>query len=152
MTTADDFVIQFIQDKGLVTSAQVAEARAELGQVPEGQPPDTAALAKLVEGGKVTWAAITQALGLEFDMEVVDVAQVTPAGKLPKYSYIPELNLALAALAKELDRPEQRVVSVDLATGFDVATDTIADRVHPNARGAEKIAQRWAEALTPWLK
>ena len=84
MTTADDFVIQFIQDKGLVTSAQVAEARAELGQVPEGQHPDTAALAKLVEGGKVTWAAITQALGLEFDMEVVDVAQVTPAEDLLK--------------------------------------------------------------------
>lgn len=83
---------------------------------------------------------------------VVAIAQVTPAGKLPKYSYIPELNLALAALAKELDRPEQRVVSVDLAAGFDVATDTIADRVHPNARGAEKIAQRWADALTPWLK
>jgi general secretion pathway protein E/type IV pilus assembly protein PilB len=84
VTTADDFVIQFIQDKGLVTSAQVAEARAELGQVPEGQHPDTAALAKLVEGGKVTWAAITQALGLEFDMEVVDVAQVTPAEDLLK--------------------------------------------------------------------
>ena len=84
MTTADDFVIQFIQDKGLVTSAQVAEARAELGQVPEGQHPDTAALAKLVEGGKVSWAAITQALGLEFDMEVVDVAQVTPAEDLLK--------------------------------------------------------------------
>ena len=84
MTTADDFVIQFIQDKGLVTSAQVAEARAELGQVPEGQHPDTAALAKLVEGGKVTWAAITQALGLEFDMEVVDVAQVTPVEDLLK--------------------------------------------------------------------
>jgi len=84
VTTADDFVIQFIQDKGLVTSAQVAEARAELGQVPEGQHPDTAALAKLVEGGKVTWAAITQALGLEFDMEVVDVAQVTPVEDLLK--------------------------------------------------------------------
>ncbi|GDY18545.1 hypothetical protein LBMAG55_18680 [Verrucomicrobiota bacterium] len=83
---------------------------------------------------------------------VVIVAQVIPAGKLPKYSYIPELNLALAALAKELDRPDQRVLAVDLATGFDVATDTIADRVHPNERGAEKIAQRWAEALTPWLK
>jgi general secretion pathway protein E/type IV pilus assembly protein PilB len=84
VTTADDFVIQFIQDKGLVTSAQVAEVRAELGQVPDGQHPDTAALAKLVEGGKVTWAAITQALGLEFDMEVVDVAQVTPAEDLLK--------------------------------------------------------------------
>jgi general secretion pathway protein E/type IV pilus assembly protein PilB len=67
-----------------VTSVQVAEARAELGQVPDGQHPDTAALAKLVEGGKVTWAAITQALGLEFDMEVVDVAQVTPAEDLLK--------------------------------------------------------------------
>jgi len=83
---------------------------------------------------------------------VVLIAQVTPAGKLPKYSYIPELNLALAALAGELDRPGQRVVSVDLATGFDVAADTIADRVHPNARGAEKIAQRWAEVLIPLLK
>jgi type IV pilus assembly protein PilB len=84
VTTADDFVIQFIQDKGLVTPASVAEARAELGQLPEGQHPDTAALAKLVEGGKVTWAAITQALGQEFDMEVVDVAQVAPAEELLK--------------------------------------------------------------------
>jgi general secretion pathway protein E/type IV pilus assembly protein PilB len=84
VTTADDFVIQFIQDKGLVTPAQVAEVRAELGQVPDGQHPDTAALAKLVEGGKVAWAAITQALGLEFDMEVVDVAQVAPSEDLLK--------------------------------------------------------------------
>jgi general secretion pathway protein E/type IV pilus assembly protein PilB len=84
VTTADDFVIQFIQDKGLVTPAQVAEVRAELGQLPDGQHPDTAALAKLVEGGKVAWAAITQALGLEFDMEVVDVAQVAPSEDLLK--------------------------------------------------------------------
>jgi general secretion pathway protein E/type IV pilus assembly protein PilB len=84
VTTADDFVIQFIQDKGLVTPAQVAEVRAELGQVPDGQHPDTAALAKLVEGGKVAWAAITQALGLEFDMEVVDVTQVAPSEDLLK--------------------------------------------------------------------
>lgn len=83
---------------------------------------------------------------------VVIIAQVIPAGKLPKYAYLPELNVALLALAKELDRPGQRVLSVDLATGFDVATDTIADRVHPNDRGAEKIAQRWCEALTPWLR
>ena len=84
MTTADDFVIQFIQDKGLVSPASVAEVRAELGAAPDGQHPDTLALAKLVEGGKVTWAAITQALGLEFDMEVVDVTQVAPAEELLK--------------------------------------------------------------------
>jgi lysophospholipase L1-like esterase len=83
---------------------------------------------------------------------IVFIAQVIPSGKLPKYAYIPDLNVALAALVKELHRPEQPVCLVDLATGFDPAKDTIADRVHPNAAGAEKIARRWAEALTPWLR
>ena len=83
---------------------------------------------------------------------IVFVAQVIPSGKLPKYSYIPELNLALAALVKELHRPEQPVYLVDLATGFDPAKDTIADLVHPNASGAEKIAQRWSEALLKTLR
>ncbi len=83
---------------------------------------------------------------------IVFVAQVIPSGKLPKYSYIPELNLALAALVKELHRPEQPVYLVDLATGFDPAKDTIADLVHPNTTGAEKIAQRWSEALTKALR
>jgi lysophospholipase L1-like esterase len=83
---------------------------------------------------------------------IVFVAQVIPSGKLPKYSYIPELNLALAALVKELHRPEQPVYLVDLATGFDPAKDTITDLVHPNTAGAEKIAQRWSEALIKVLK
>ncbi len=83
---------------------------------------------------------------------IVFIAQVIPSGKLPKYAYIPDLNVALAALVKELHRPEQPVYLVDLATGFDPAADTIADRVHPNAAGAEKIARRWAEALTPCLR
>ncbi|MEY4271581.1 MAG: hypothetical protein RL250_447, partial [Verrucomicrobiota bacterium] len=52
---------------------------------------------------------------------IVFIAQVIPGGKLPKYAYIPELNLALAALAKELHRADQPVYLVDLATGFDVA-------------------------------
>lgn len=84
MTTADDFVIQFIQDKGLVSSALVSEAREALGAIPDGQNPDTLAIAKLVETGKVTWAVICKALGKEFDMEVVDLAQVSPAEELLK--------------------------------------------------------------------
>ncbi len=84
MTTADDFVIQFIQDKGLVSSALVSEAREALGAIPDGQNPDTLAIAKLVETGKVTWAVISKALGKEFDMEVVDLAQVSPAEELLK--------------------------------------------------------------------
>ena len=79
MTTADDYVIQFIQDKGLVSPADVNEARVAVGTVAEGQNADTLALAKLVETGKVTWVKITGALSLEFDMELVDVSQVAPS-------------------------------------------------------------------------
>ena len=77
---------------------------------------------------------------------IVLVAQVIPAGKLPKYSYIPDLNKELAKLADHLD-----VELVDQATGFDWTTDTVADKVHPNAKGAEKMAARWFEALKPLL-
>ena len=83
MTTADDFVIQFIQDKALVTAGDVAEARAAVAATPDGNP-DTLALANLVESGKVSWAKITEALGVEFDMEVVDLSQVSPADELLK--------------------------------------------------------------------
>lgn len=75
------------------------------------------------------------------------LAQVISAGKLPKYSYLPELNTALAALAHRLDRPDARVIPVDHASGFAWETDTVADKVHPNARGAEKMAERWFDAL-----
>ena len=83
MTTADDFVIQFIQDKALVTAGDVAEARAAVAATPDGNP-DTLAIANLVENGKVTWSKITEALGIEFDMEVVDLSQVSPADELLK--------------------------------------------------------------------
>ncbi|NBV52738.1 MAG: hypothetical protein EBR83_04300, partial [Verrucomicrobia bacterium] len=84
MTTADDYVIQFIQDKGLVSPADVTEARAAIEPVPDGQNADTLALAKLVETNKVAWAKITAALSQEFDMEVVDVAQVSPTDDILK--------------------------------------------------------------------
>lgn len=75
------------------------------------------------------------------------LAQVIPAGKLPKYAYLPELNRALAQLASRLDSPAQRVVLVDQATGFNWKTDTVADKVHPNAAGAGKMAAAWFAAL-----
>lgn len=75
------------------------------------------------------------------------LGQVIPAGKLPKYAYIPELNTALAALAARLDTPGQRVVLVDHASSFDWAADTVDDKVHPNTQGAEKMAEAWFAAL-----
>lgn len=78
---------------------------------------------------------------------IVLLGQVIPAGKLPKYAYLPALNAALVTLAARLDTPEQRVVLVDHASGFDWTTDTVADKVHPNARGADKMADAWFDAL-----
>lgn len=77
---------------------------------------------------------------------IVLLAQVIPSGKLPKYSYIPELNRRLAELADRLD-----VVLVDQATGFDWTTDTTDDKVHPNPAGYAKMAERWHAALAPPL-
>lgn len=78
---------------------------------------------------------------------VVLLAQVIPAGKLPKYSYLPELNQELARLATRLHSDGQPVLLVDQATGFDWRTDAVTDRVHPNNTGAGKMADRWFGAI-----
>lgn len=75
------------------------------------------------------------------------LAQVIPSGKLPKYSYIPELNKKLASLAARLSKRGYNVVLVNHANGFDWKTDTVSDKVHPNAAGAKKMAKKWLDAL-----
>jgi acetyl esterase len=82
---------------------------------------------------------------------VVLVAEVIPSGKLPKYGYLPALNRELAKLAKRLHRPEQAVIAVDQADGFDWKKDAVADQVHPNERGAKKMAAKWFMAIQPLL-
>lgn len=80
------------------------------------------------------------------------LAQVIPAGKLPKYSYIPELNKQLASLTLRLVKEGKKIVLVNHADGFDWRKDTIADKVHPNAAGAKKMAAKWMHFLLPLLK
>ncbi|MDQ8194782.1 GDSL-type esterase/lipase family protein [Coraliomargarita sp. SDUM461004] len=79
------------------------------------------------------------------------LAQVIPAGKLPKYSYIPDLNEELAALATRLTEQGYNIILVDQADGFDWKEDTISDMVHPNPSGAKKMADKWMQALLPLL-
>jgi len=79
------------------------------------------------------------------------LAQVITSGKLPKYSYIPALNEALEVLGGRMTTSDSPVIVVNQAKGFDWTTDTVADKVHPNARGAEKMAARWFDALTKVL-
>lgn len=80
------------------------------------------------------------------------LSQVIPAGKLPKYSYIPELNKELASLSERLISKGYFIILVNHAEGFDWKTDTVEDKVHPNANGAKKMAQKWMDALIPLLE
>ncbi|MDR2037607.1 MAG: alpha/beta hydrolase fold domain-containing protein [Bacteroidales bacterium] len=73
------------------------------------------------------------------------VAEVVTSGKLPKYSYIPGLNLEIERMVKEMN--DDHVILVDHATGFDWKQHTINDMVHPNRQGAEKMADQWFEAM-----
>ena len=112
MTTADDFVIQFIQDKGLVSAEAVAAARAAVGEVSLDKNADTLALDKLVELGSVSWKDITAALGKEFDMEVVDLSQTIPPDdilKLVSKDQAERMNL----LPLQMDGAELQVVVAD---------------------------------------
>ena len=73
------------------------------------------------------------------------VAQVIPSGKLPKYSYIPELNRELKEMVRSYHSPH--VLTVNLERGFDWKTMTADDKVHPNPKGADFMAKRWIRPL-----
>jgi lysophospholipase L1-like esterase len=107
---------------------------------------------KPVAGILAAERAIIEAARKQNPKVVVLLAQVITSGKLPKYGYLPELNQAQVLLARELTRADSPVVIVDQATGFDPQKDTIPDKVHPNAQGAEKMADQWFVALKGWVK
>ena len=93
--------------------------------------------------------AVIQTIVKHNPKATIFLAQSITAGKLPKYSYIPELNKRLASLATELaDQQQISVVLVDQATGFDWKRHTVKDKVHPNDLGARKMAQVWATAMS----
>ncbi len=73
------------------------------------------------------------------------VAQVIQSGKLPKYSYIPELNKQIKLMVKQIHNPN--VVLVDQSKHFDWKKHSIKDKVHPNYEGAEQMAKVWYKKL-----
>lgn len=79
MISADDFVLQLIQDRGLVApdTARLALDHLRAEYVTENL--ETHALELLVEKGYLTWEDITEALATEFDMEVANLALVQPS-------------------------------------------------------------------------
>lgn len=79
MISADDYVVQLIQDARLVPPETVAAAREYVAQqgVPE-EKIDGETLTLLVDKGYTTWAAITEEMARQFDMEVADLSDVRP--------------------------------------------------------------------------
>lgn len=100
---------------------------------------------------KDTEAIIKNIHGINSDVKFL-LAQVISSGKLPKYSYIPELNKELKILVNRLKKEGIKITLVNLAENFDWKTDTISDKVHPNSLGAKKMSDKWMEVLLPILK
>ncbi|MFW5882887.1 MAG: GspE/PulE family protein [Verrucomicrobiota bacterium] len=80
MTTADDFVLQLIEDNQLATAEQIAAARqqVEADGTPEGVDKETAILDRLVAETELTWDQVTATLAEEFNMEVVNLEDIRP--------------------------------------------------------------------------
>jgi type IV pilus assembly protein PilB len=76
--SADDFVLQLIQDRGLVTAdtAQLALAHLRAEHVVDNV--ESQALELLVDKGYLSWEDVTATLAAEFDMEVADLTHVRP--------------------------------------------------------------------------
>jgi general secretion pathway protein E/type IV pilus assembly protein PilB len=82
VTTADDFVLQLLQDQGLVSAQALASARS---QITPGTPPDQAdgaTLEVLVKSGIITTDQVYKTLAEAFNMEVAHLSDVTPAPEL----------------------------------------------------------------------
>jgi len=76
---------------------------------------------------------------------VIFVAGVITSGKLPKYAYIPELDLAIKKMVDA--RHDASIIFVDQQQHWDWNVSTIQDKVHPNKAGALVIARNWFDAL-----
>ncbi|MBN1927162.1 MAG: alpha/beta hydrolase fold domain-containing protein [Prolixibacteraceae bacterium] len=73
------------------------------------------------------------------------VAKVVVSGKLPKYSYVPELNKHIGQMVQNMHNPN--VILVDQSKDFEWVKHTISDKVHPNSAGADLMADVWFDAL-----
>ena len=76
MTSADEFVLQLLIDKGIVDSAAIEAARTKAAEQPSEGNLDTDTLELMVAEHAVTQLQIAQALAEEFNMDVVDLADV----------------------------------------------------------------------------
>ena len=76
MTSADEFVLQLLTDKGLLEESAIQTARAKVNESEYDGSEDTATLEALVADQSITQQQIADVLAEEFNMETVNLADV----------------------------------------------------------------------------
>jgi general secretion pathway protein E/type IV pilus assembly protein PilB len=76
VTSADEFVLQLLIDKGIVDSTVIEDTRAKVTEQNSGGDADTDTLERLLSEHLVTQLQIATVLAEEFNMELVDLADV----------------------------------------------------------------------------
>jgi general secretion pathway protein E/type IV pilus assembly protein PilB len=76
VTSADEFVLQLLTDKGLLEESAIETARAKVNESEYDGSEDTAALEALVTDQSITQQQIADVLAEEFNMETVNLADV----------------------------------------------------------------------------
>jgi general secretion pathway protein E/type IV pilus assembly protein PilB len=76
VTSADEFVLQLLTDKGLLEESAIETARAKVNESEYDGSEDTAALEALVTDQSITQQQIANVLAEEFNMETVNLADV----------------------------------------------------------------------------
>jgi lysophospholipase L1-like esterase len=78
---------------------------------------------------------------------IILLARLIPTMRTPGDTQsVVSLNEAIVELSKTLGTAESPVILVDQFEGFNGETD-LYDKVHPNARGEEKMAEKWFNAI-----
>jgi len=76
VTSADEFVLQLLTDKGLLEESAIETARAKVNESEYDGSEDTAALEALVADQSINQQQIADVLAEEFNMETVNLADV----------------------------------------------------------------------------
>lgn len=78
---------------------------------------------------------------------IVLLAKLIPTLRKPgDAKAVESLNKAIPRVVEEMNTKKSPVILVDQYSGFDAVKD-LYDKVHPNASGEEKMAQRWFDAI-----
>lgn len=112
MTSADEFVLQLLNDKGLLEAEALESARSKVSEAGFKGSHDTATLESLVADHVVTQKQIAGALADEFNMETVDLGDIRVSAeglKIVPY----ELANRYKVLPLELDDSEVELAVFD---------------------------------------